>query len=267
MNALIYCLRHPTRPIAPIVEQRINQQPGTVVWDNEHGGGPRGVEIRDKFNRGRQMALDGEYDAMLCVEDDMILPVDALDWLAEIDADVTYALYVSRQDRKSWLVVDSITPTRLYLASPASVTQSAGVYPCVGVGTGCTLIRRHVLESIPFRLIPENPNACPDWALGVDAAAGGFTQAVHTGVRCGHIVEYAPTWAIYPARNPPWVERWRIVGNDEKPGKGRKFYHCLRPLNRDGDRLYPPGDVIALTQDAADIHLRRGQVTAYRFKE
>ncbi len=68
-----------------------------------------------------------------------------------------------------------------------------------GVGLGCTLIWRRVLEAIPFRcdLPEEHAN---DWEFALDVKAAGFVQKHDLGVACGHLsydVENAPV-AYWP---------------------------------------------------------------------
>ena len=71
-----------------------------------------------------------------------------------------------------------------------------------GVGMGCTLIRRHVMERLPFRC--PNPVVCNDWYFLVDCQAEGFTQAHDCGIACGHIDDGKTYWP--DPENGYWVE-------------------------------------------------------------
>lgn len=148
--------------------------------------------ITAKFNRMRALALDGGYDALLTVEADMIVPPNALGDLLATGADVAYGVYSFRHDYQEgmwnvaaklrgdgsadWLCSDPEQARRLALARKVVRVE--------GVGNGCTLIRRNVLEAIPFR---DNGVVHQDWMLGMDVAAAGFSQVAHLGVLCGHI--------------------------------------------------------------------------------
>ena len=53
--------------------------------------------------RRGQWRFAGGFDALLLVENDMILPPDALLKMAAVDADVVYGLYVNRHGWRKWL--------------------------------------------------------------------------------------------------------------------------------------------------------------------
>jgi hypothetical protein len=60
------------------------------------------ANITRKYERGRQMALDLGYDAMLCLEDDIIVPRDTLTRLLACDADIAYGLTCWRHGTPVW---------------------------------------------------------------------------------------------------------------------------------------------------------------------
>lgn len=147
-------------------------------------------DIVDKHNHARQVALDAGYDAILFVENDMILPPDALTKLLTVDADVTYGLYSARHGWHKWLCAlelqerDAVWITDRPQRAKATWGQ---VIPSYGVGFGCTLVHRHVLEHMPFRLQGDNPDVSDDWIFALDCRDAGFRQAHHLGVVCGHV--------------------------------------------------------------------------------
>jgi hypothetical protein len=74
----------------------------------------------------------------------------------------------------------------------------------VGVGLGCTLIKRNVLAEIPFRGIW---GAACDWHFALDLQEKGFKQVCDLGLICGHI-DLAPSpRVIYPDINMPELYR------------------------------------------------------------
>lgn len=147
------------------------------------------VNLTAKHNRVRQMVLDGGFDALFLVEYDMILPQDALLRLVNLPFDVSYGLYCERHKLHRWL-------SFFYIDEFAGVSYSqdeerakaAWGMACQtdGVGLGCTLIKRDVLEQIEFRSHPTN-NVADDWLFALDVKKKGFTQGHDFGVKCGHI--------------------------------------------------------------------------------
>lgn len=148
------------------------------------------LDLVEKHNRARIMALDGGYDALLFVESDMILPPLTLERLTRIDADVVYGLYVSRHGTHKWLAFDHITADPYYGASlsddPTLAIEAWGqAVETQGVGMGCTLIKRRVLEQIEFRC--PDTKVADDWFFAIDAKEHGFKQVTDCGTVCGHI--------------------------------------------------------------------------------
>lgn len=142
--------------------------------------------VTTKYVRAQETFLAGKYDALLTIEDDIIAPRDALARLLETEGDVCYALYVSRRSHK-WLAYTEIVGEdgRSLSDDPELARRTWGsVIEVQGVGLGCTLIRRHVLESISFR---RSGQGCCDWYLAQDCIERGFRQVCDTGLLAGHI--------------------------------------------------------------------------------
>jgi hypothetical protein len=76
-----------------------------------------------------------------------------------------------------------------------------------GVGLGCTLIKRRVMEAIDFRLEPTQPDVHNDWVFGVDVQAGRFSQKCDLGVICGHISMTPVPRVIWPDLEAPRMYR------------------------------------------------------------
>lgn len=146
-------------------------------------------DLANKHNEARQMCLDGGYDSLLFIENDMIVHPEALRALDAVNADVAYGLYVGRHEPYRWLsfiVLDGLSGA-VVSQSPELMRECWGkIYETKGVGFGCTLVRRHVLEAITFRTHPENKVA-DDWMFALDCRDKGFRSAHHFGVQCGHI--------------------------------------------------------------------------------
>lgn len=151
-------------------------------------------EITEKYKNAQHYFLAGKYDALLTIEDDLIIPSSTISNLLTTDADVVYSLYVSRKDGK-WLAYKEVNESGGYSYSefPSQLgnikTESVDVE---GVGLGCTLIYRHVLERISFQ---RRGTACCDWYFAVDCKKIGFRQKCNMKNTCGH---FDGTKILYP---------------------------------------------------------------------
>lgn len=199
MRILVFCPTYPKRPLVrrEMLDTVLNLDwPSCdIVFSREDAPSkPNRAEFHHdllwKYTRARELALTLGYGALLLVEADIIVPHDVVHRLLQTGADVAYGLYCSRNPHygHNWLLD---LERGSYLVEPASKDadfrqQAWGrVVPSFGHGLGCTLIRRGVLEDIPFRL-PEEAEVASDWYFALDCQAAGIHQAHHCGVVCGH---------------------------------------------------------------------------------
>ena len=164
---------------------------------------PNHRNVLAKYRRARAMALEDGYDALVTVEHDMVLPVDALTRLAATtDADVVYATYVLRHG-SNVLNLFQRTGGRnigqslsLHQADLAAMRR-AGQGRVSGVGWGCTLIWRRVLEQIEFG-DDGGENPAGDLAFAAACHRAGMVAVGRLDVPCWHIDN--GTW-LYPWRD------------------------------------------------------------------
>lgn len=190
--------------------------------DDPHTDGTLAGAYRNityKYNRAREVALRGDYDALVCLEDDIIVPVDAVERLLACDADIAYGLVCWRHGTPVWSarVEDEGGRQkaegghglgRVLSEMPERARALAGqVIDVVGVGMACTLIRRNVLEALQFRLEVKHPVCC-DWWLAKDAVRFGFSQRADLGLLCGHITPNPSPRVIWPDANEERL--WRV---------------------------------------------------------
>lgn len=170
--------------------------------------------VTRKYQHLRTLALAGPYDALLTVEQDMLLPPDALTRLAGVlqqGADIAYGLYVWRYDGLHWWNAHpklSFDGHQHQFASLSHYPDQARQFwgECVrvaGLGLGCTLLSRQTLERLPFRQLHHEHSA--DTALALDAQAAGLTQIADLGCVCGHRLDTRR--AIWPDPTTPDLYR------------------------------------------------------------
>lgn len=200
MRVLVFC---PTKRLEPETVKAIFALTGEPIdflftRDNPHQGEP-GADMRHgqagkqnilhNYRKGRRLALEGGYDAMLCVESDIIPPADALTRLLAIEGDVVHGTYMFRSG-------EPVINVARYAQTPGCPDVSLRYHPgvlraqwgkpirCTGLGLGCTLIHRRVLERVDFRLAEEGGHC--DWAFACDALSAGFSLWADLGLLCGH---------------------------------------------------------------------------------
>lgn len=167
--------------------------------------------ITHKYNRARDVFLADDYDAFVCFEDDIIVPPDALTRLLACDSDIAYGLVCWRHGTPVWsarVEEEGLPLGRVLSETPDRARALWGsVIDVVGVGMACTLIRRHVLERLAFRLQPDAVECC-DWWLARDARAAGWSQRADLGLVCGHISPTPSPRVLWPDKDEPRL--WRV---------------------------------------------------------
>jgi len=145
-----------------------------------------------QYRYARQRILSGDYDYLFTVEHDMIIPEDALTKMLATDADVIYGLYLLRHFKSVLNALRSVNsrwPDASLTMFPEIVkkAKSQGWIEVSGVGFGCTLIKRRVLEKLDMRRSEIGGHPCPDMPLAADCMRNGFKQICRFDVICGHI--------------------------------------------------------------------------------
>jgi len=169
--------------------------------DNPLKGSDRQTGVRNhlhQYQRGRELFLQGRYDAMLVIESDIIPPPDTLKRLAALDADAAYGAYMFRQSRvvnicERYYSEPEYKGKKVALEVGESLTtrgkwpwaEQQGQIVCSGGGLGCVLIKRHVLEAIDFRTTSTAIVHCDTWFTN-DVYDGGFNMMADAQVHCGH---------------------------------------------------------------------------------
>lgn len=186
-----------------VLGQRYEGEWEWVVDSDDPFPPPDHRNVLAKYRRAKAKTLEGGYDALVTVEQDMILPPDALAKLAGTAAGVVFGVYVLRHgsnvlnawqykgDRNLGMSL-SLYPNEL------RILRRAGVGRVSGVGWGCTLIRRDVLERAP---LSDGGGECPagDIPFALWCLRNGVVMMARFDVECGHVEEgrvLMPTEAV-----------------------------------------------------------------------
>lgn len=153
--------------------------------DNPHGAGS-GQNIIYNYQKAERIVKAENYDYLFTVEQDMIVPPDALSKLMALDADIAYGVYcfrkgkptinITRTDKQqeSYGLYHNLRDWRKVFGKPVD---------CNGLGFGCTLIKRSVFDVLNFHSVPGHDG---DTQLAHDAKRLGLKQMADTSVLCGH---------------------------------------------------------------------------------
>lgn len=215
--------------------------------------------ILDKYSAARQAALTGGYDALWCVESDMLVPPDALARLLAANAGVAYGLYCFRRPPWDWSAFIGMDTESMLGYSLSGLPDRARkalrereVIETDGVGLGCTLISLDTLERVPFVLNKgkqhgEGTDAAHfshcDWYFALDCVEAGIRQVVDCGVVCGHITPH-------PAPSVLWPSEAGILGGHNLHrfipyGEEMKSFSDQTPEERYREWLCTPHDMQA----------------------
>lgn len=227
MKVLLFC------PLKPISNAKGNREPQLFgrtnesifrqdypkfdMWfskgDNPFFDNNGRHNIAHNYQKARRWVLDNGYDYLFTVEADMIVPPHGLSKLLDVcenqGADVAYGLYCFRNTStwSAWTELD-MERGRSIRKDPEKAKAAWGkVIDVAGVGLGCTLISRKVLEALDFRVDDLHPDVHNDWVFAYDLQQAGFVQKCDLGVVCGHISMTPLPRVIWPDPDAPRMYR------------------------------------------------------------
>jgi len=235
-----------------------------------------------KYNDARRALLAGDYDALMTVESDTIVPKDALRRLIAADADVAYGLYVWRHGYPFWTAYTKVREAEgvSLSSSPELARELWGkVIDTEGVGNGCTLIRRHVMEALEFRWSLGEFGCC-DWHLSLDCQELGFTQKHDLGLVCGHIATDPIYRILWPDANAEGlyttevVETWEPIQPEGKwltgievVVEGKMKIEVVHRFHR-GEGVYAnPGEVVGVSEEMGKRLIKKGIAKPFKTKK
>ena len=215
MNILGFCALDPERQFEQSL-QSITSVDGLAALLFDQSDDPCccwETNVFRKYQQARTLALAGNYDALMLLESDMVIPPDAVTQLAALDAPVAYGAYVLRHGMNVWnacVALDDfggffLTDTIVRENAPHewNALQAGLPFQVYGSGFGCLLLRRDVLQEIPFRnsLGARVGDYHVDWLFAADCNARGIRQMLNPRVVCGHVDEDGAI--LYPDLTQP----------------------------------------------------------------
>jgi hypothetical protein len=168
------------------------------VWED-----PRGREIRyvmcSSNERARVKFLSGDYTHFFSLECDIFPPPDIIERLLSHDLDVVGTTYFTYQGWESRLQLRVNYPflinekertakfkVRYLTWEEAILFMDGQVKPIYENGIGCKLIKRHIIEQIPFRIDPLDTGFA-DSFLSQDMWRMGIENFVDTSIMVKHL--------------------------------------------------------------------------------
>lgn len=150
--------------------------------------GRKFANVVAQYQRAREIALSGGYDAMLTVEHDIVLPSDAVQKLWNTDAPIVYGVYMFRHGPRILNALQKLNDRNLgmslsFYPQELKAARQKGSVEVSGMGWGCTLIRREVLEKIEIR---GGDHDAGDMTFAGDCLRAGIRQVARFDVPCGH---------------------------------------------------------------------------------
>lgn len=135
------------------------------------------------YEKMRQIAINGGYDKVLVVENDMLIPKDALQKLLEIDAPIVGGLYVLRHGAGCANVMKNPGSAHDWRFLKYSLEHNEkSALDCEGVCMGCVLIDKSALD-FPF---VTGVRGAPDMEW-MRYCVGKHKMVARLDVQCGHI--------------------------------------------------------------------------------
>jgi len=169
------------------------------VQSGEPFAGPPHDRIALKYERARQLALEGGFDALWTIEYDMICNSSALAQLADTPGDIVYGLYCWRHYPYRWnayVYLDQHNGVSLSDMPERARDMWGKTIRVKGLGNGCTLFRRKALERLTFTV--RGP-AAQDWYVALDAdRRHNLKQVCNTNVVCGHMSLTPRPFVVWP---------------------------------------------------------------------
>ena len=161
-----------------------------VIKDNTKGSARQKLE--SSRNILRQKALEGNYEYLLTLDQDIIVPKDILQKLLENKKDFVTGIYFTHMEKQG--IIKTIPVIFIDTKIPRQVThlsieqafkdQLIQIRSC---GLGCTLVSKKLLEKLDFS-IDKNFKGGEDTYFCLQVQKKGFEIYCDTRVKCKHLI-------------------------------------------------------------------------------
>jgi hypothetical protein len=153
--------------------------------------------VQLNYEKMRQVVLSQGYDKAWIVEEDMVIPGDALERLLETDAEVVTGLYVQRHGYAPNIHLGAVK-----VASWPFIQSHWGETIDVAGGClGCVMIDRSVLEDFSFIL--DEPGSGPDVPFMRHCVAKNIDVRARLDLVCGHATMSGDI--LWPDKTMGWM--------------------------------------------------------------
>jgi FkbM family methyltransferase len=133
------------------------------------------------------------YDFLLSVDSDIVLPSDALVKMLAVDGDIVSGLYIQRIPEKQIVELYMTGDNGGCINIPYSLLENKGIVEVVACGMGCALIKGQVFQKLSYphyyykSSINHNDTVSEDVYFCTKARQQGFKIWAETSVVCDHI--------------------------------------------------------------------------------
>ena len=161
------------------------------------------IRLAESRNLVREKVLKEGYDYLFCLDQDVVLPQDAIQKLVSHGKDIVTGIYYNnftKVDPKTGEVLQRKLPTvwinslkdkTKLVTIRKDVLESGKLIKIDSCGTGCILIHREVLEKVKFRWEDDKPGV-DDVFFCIDALKLGYEIYADTNVICEHLLDGRP---------------------------------------------------------------------------
>lgn len=231
MRILIYCPVYRLEPetLHAILTLERGDHGVQILFDYENPPGDERLTILYKYSRMRATVLARDFDAVLIIESDIIPPKDALTKLVDCGSDLATGLYMFRRSKPY------VCNAARYIQGHDWADQSYSIFPddllkvwgkkirVSGLGIGCILIKRHVLEAVSF--VDCGQCHC-DWGFSRDVLRCGYKTICDMSIICGH--KRPDGMIIWPTKD----------GHELTEGEDCDDYHLQQAIDSAGKANY-----------------------------
>lgn len=152
--------------------------------------------IGDKIDQLRNVIASHakQYDYLLFVDSDIILPSDTLIKMINADKDIISALYIQRKP-DTQIVEVYMDVDNGCVNIPYSLLEDKDIVEIAACGMGCALIKTNIFNTISFpyyfytEALDHTNTISEDVYFCLNARQHGFSIWADTGIKCDHIGE------------------------------------------------------------------------------